>query len=189
MLLRSVAVAMLAVSLGACVQRDYLVADLSGNSRAAGGARYTANQSYITSVEVILLRVDPSFSAEERREILRAVSEWNHVFNGYVRFDTSVAAYYPPAPPDPTSPNAGTLMPRLNSWGIFPARGATPPGARVSSPLALIQPTPFGGGVIMIHLQHVGAPMLAAVMRHDLRIHDPEPQPGNVRHHDHRTVA
>ena len=168
MLLRSVAVAMLALSLGACVQRDYLEADPSGGGRPAGSARYTANLSYVTSVEVIPLRIDPSFSADERREIMRAVAEWNHVFNGYARFDTSIAAYYPAPQPDPTSPNAGFLVPRLNSWGIFPARGATPLNVRVTRPMALIQATPHGGGVIMIHLNNAGAPALAAVMRHEL---------------------
>jgi hypothetical protein len=82
-LLRSIAAATLMLSLGACVQRDYLVANPSADGIAPAETRYTANISYVASVEVIALRIDPVFATGERQEILRAIAEWNHALNGY----------------------------------------------------------------------------------------------------------
>jgi hypothetical protein len=48
-LLRALAAATFVLSLGACVQRDYLVADPAVNGMLTGEARYTDNVSYITS--------------------------------------------------------------------------------------------------------------------------------------------
>ena len=63
MLLRSLAALLLALSLGACVQRDHLVANPTGDGRPARAARYThtVNVSGIPSTEVIPLRIDPAF--------------------------------------------------------------------------------------------------------------------------------
>jgi hypothetical protein len=147
-LLRVLAAATLILSLGASVQRDYLVADPAGNGAAAGEAHYTANLSYMTSystgVKIIPLRLDPAFPADERREILRAVGEWNHVLNGYVRFEAGIKVLHTEGQRTDPAP------PRANVWSILPARGAVPIGGRVARPMALLQPTPHGGGVVMI---------------------------------------
>ena len=87
MLLRSIAAATFILSLGGCMQRDYLVANPSDGGGPASETRYTSNLSYVASVEVIPVRIDPAFVPDERQEILRSVAEWNHVLNGYIRFD------------------------------------------------------------------------------------------------------
>ena len=136
MLLRALAAATFVLSLGACVQRDYLVANPAENGMPAGEARYTDNVSYITSyspnVEVIPLRLDPAFPADERREILRAVGEWNHVLNGYVRFELAIRVFHAEGQRSDPAP------PRANVWSILPARGAAPIGGRVARPMALV---------------------------------------------------
>lgn len=163
-----------AVLLGACVQRDYLVADTAAEGPPTGEARYTANVSYITSVEVIPLRIDPAFPPEERQEILRAIAEWNHVLNGYVRLSASVVVFRS----DSELPRKDIVPPRSNSWSILPMRGAAPIGRRVVRPMAVTQPLPSGGGVIMIHRELAGLGNLAAAMRHEIGhalglLHDP----------------
>jgi hypothetical protein len=179
LLLRTIAAATLVLSLGACVQCDYLVAGPTSDAAPAAESRYIANTSYITSVEIIPLRIDPAFPANERREILRAVEEWNHVLNGYVRFDTSIMVFRRESQDaDTASSRTDSSPPRVNVWAILPVRGATPIGLRVARPMALMQPTPHGGGVVMIDRDHAGAVALAAAVRHELGhvlglLHDP----------------
>ena len=166
MLLRALVAATFVLSLGACVQRDYLVADPAENGVPAGEARYTDNVSYITShstnVEVIPLRLDPAFPADERREILRAVGEWNHVLNGYVRFELAIRVFHAEGQRSDPAP------PRANVWNILPARGAMPIGGRITRPMALMQPLPNGGGVVMIFHNETAVAAFATAVRHEL---------------------
>ena len=165
MLLRALVAATFVLSLGACVQRDYLVADPADNGVPAGKARYTDNLSYVTryspNVEVIALRLDPAFPVDERREILRAVGEWNHVLNGYVRFEATIRVFHAEGQRSDPAP------PRANVWSILPARGAMPIGGRVIRPMAVLQPLPNGGGVVMIYRETAVAAIATAV-RHEL---------------------
>lgn len=176
MLLRVLAAATFVLSLGACVQRDYLVADPADTGVPAGEARYTDNISYVTrystDVEIIPLRLDPAFPADERREILRAIGEWNHVLNGYVRFQPTIRAFHAEGQRGDPAP------PRANVWSILPARGAMPIGGHVIRPLAVLQPMPHGGGVVMI-FRETAVAALATAVRHELGhvlglSHDPE---------------
>ena len=166
MLLRAFAAATFVLSLGACVQRDYLVANPAENGMPVGEARYTDNVSYITSyspnVDVIALRLDPAFPADERREILRAVGEWNHVLNGYVRFELAIRVFHAEGQRSDPAP------PRASVWSILPARGAAPIGGRVARPMALLQPLPNGGGVVMIFRGETAVAVLATAVRHEL---------------------
>jgi hypothetical protein len=165
MLLRVLAATTLVLSLGACVQRDYLVADPAENGGPAGEARYTDNVSYVTTystnVEIIPLRLDPAFPADERREILRAVGEWNHVLNGYVRFESVIKVFHAEGQRSDPAP------PRANVWSILPARGAVPIGGRVARAMALLQPMPHGGGVVMI-FRETAIMAIATAVRHEL---------------------
>ena len=128
--------------------------------------RYTDNVSYITSystnVEVIPLRLDPAFPADERREILRAVGEWNHVLNGYVRFELAIRVFHAEGQRSDPAP------PRANVWNILPARGAMPIGGRIARPMALMQPLPNGGGVVMIFHNETAVAAFATAVRHEL---------------------
>ena len=165
MLLRVLAAATFVLSLGACVQRDYLVADPADSGGPAGEARYTDNVSFVTrystNVEIIPLRLDPAFPADERREILRAVGEWNHVLNGYVRFQPAIRAFHAEERHGEPAPR------RVNVWSIIPARGGVPIGGRVIRPMAVLQPMPQGGGVVMI-FRETAVAAIATAVRHEL---------------------
>jgi hypothetical protein len=178
-LLRSIAATTLILSLGGCVQRDYLVANPADGVGPASEMRYTSNLSYVANVEVIPLRIDPAFVPDERQEILRSVTEWNHALNGHVRFDPVFMVFQA----GPAAVNAGlapvdAVPPRSNAWSILPARGATPFGRRIVLPMALTQPAPHGGGIVMVYREQTGTSALAAAMRHELGhvlglLHDP----------------
>ena len=189
MLLRSIAAATLIVSLAGCVQRDYLVANPSDGGGPASEMRYTSNLSYVANVEVIRLRIDPAFAPDERQEILRSVAEWNHALNGYIRFDPVFMVFQPGS----AAASAGlaavdaAVPPRSNAWSILPARGATPLGRRIVLPMALTQPAPHGGGIVMVYREQTGASALAAAIRHELGhvlglLHDPASRLMSPRH-------
>jgi hypothetical protein len=68
--------------------------------------------------------------------------------------------------------------PRSNAWSVMPLRGATPLGRHVSMPMALTQPAPHGGGVVMVYPELTGVTELATAIRHELGhvlglMHDP----------------
>ncbi len=178
MLLRSIAAATLILSLAGCVQRDYLVANPSDGGGPARETRYTSNLSYVASVEVIPLRIDPAFVPDERREILRSVAEWNHALNGHIRFDPVFMVFQSAAATNAGLAPVDAAPPRSNAWSILPARGATPLGRRIVLPMALTQPAPHGGGIVMVYREQTGTPALAAAIRHELGhvlglLHDP----------------
>lgn len=54
---------------------------------------YTQHNSNPAQTEIIPLRLDRMFTDRERADILRAAAEWNHVLNGYVRFDVEAVPW------------------------------------------------------------------------------------------------
>lgn len=159
---------MLLLLLAACDQREYLVADASGHRRAIVGSRYTDNVSYVATIEVMPLYIDPAFKPDEQREILQAVTDWNQVLNGYVRFDTSIRIHRLDGWRDAAGARLDGASPRTNVWAIVPAKGDLPYGERGMIPVGLTISRPNGGGVLMTfpHLANVST--LANIVRHEL---------------------
>src|SRR5258708_21372613 len=86
------------LTLGGCLGPDYLVtsigpsaAEESANLRE-GEPHYTSHRPAAAKPEIIRIAIDDQFGLYERAKILRAVNEWNHVLNGFVRFDIDPAA-------------------------------------------------------------------------------------------------
>ena len=84
---------------------------------------------------------------------------------------------------------AAAVPPRSNAWSILPARGATPLGRRIVLPMALTQPAPHGGGIVMVEAASdaLEKPALAAAIRHELghvlgMLHDPASRMMSPRH-------
>lgn len=168
MLQRSLFSAILTLLLAACVQREYLIADATGHRRAIVGARYTNNVSYITSIQVIPLYIDPAYAPDERREILRAVADWNHVLNGYVRFEASTRIFHIDQGRHTEGVRLDSTPPRTNVWVIIPAKGGAPFGERGMTAAGLTLPRPNGGGVLMTSPFLANVSTLAGVVRHEL---------------------
>jgi len=101
----------------------------------------------------VRIDIDERFDAYNRAKILRAVNEWNHVLNGFVRFDIDPAADH------------GQV------WVIVPERGGRPPPVRgmiVGHALAATQPVAPIGGIVIVYVDRVRGYDLASVMRHEL---------------------
>jgi hypothetical protein len=153
--------------LGGCLGPDYLVAHAPNDPSAIeettslrqGELHYTSRRAAAVEPEIVRLAVDERFDAYERAQILRAVNEWNHVLNGFVRLDVGPAMDGRPA--------AG----QLQSWMIVPARGGRPPSTRgvaFGHALAVTQPVRPIGGMVIVYVDRLGGRDLVGVMRHEL---------------------
>ena len=73
---------------------------------------YTQHASSHPQAQIVLVRIDRSFSDGERADILRTAEEWNYVLNGYIRFEVEAAAAggAPGSQPTPSSPGLWLVM-------------------------------------------------------------------------------
>ena len=147
--------------LGGCVSSDHLVASKPVDpstieeitSLRESAPDYTTHRAATAKPEIVRIAIDEQFDMYERAKILRAVNEWNHVLNGFVRLDTDPAADKEPV------------------WIIVPVRGGRPPpvsGMIVGHALAATQAVEPLGGVVIIYVDRVRGYDLASVMRHEL---------------------
>ena len=170
MLLRALAAPRFILSLGACVQRDYLVANPVENGMPAGEARYS-NNVYLTSratapnVEAVPCASIPPSTADERREILRTIGK--RAAGVLEQLHPTLSSRSGSSTPKDSA--AIPRRPRANVWSILPARGAAPIGGRVARPMALLQPLPNGGGVVMIFRGETALAVLATAVRRRTR--------------------
>jgi hypothetical protein len=144
--------------LGGCLDPDYLVTSI-GSFAAEEAANlhehephYTSHRAAAAEPEIVRLAIDDQFTLYERAKILRAVNEWNHVLNGFVRFDIDPAG-------------------QGQVWAIAAVRGGRPPpvdGVIVGHALAATQAVPPFGGAVIVYVDRVRGYDLASIMRHEL---------------------
>ncbi len=151
--------------LGGCVDPGNLVAGLSNDPPAVeetvslheSESHYTSRRPAATKPEIVQIDIDEQFGAYERAKILRAVNEWNHVLNGFVRLDIA------------TMMDGRPTADRSLAWRIVPARddGA---GRRIlfSNALALTYPLGRVGGMVIVYVDRLDKRDLVSVMRHEL---------------------
>ena len=145
--------------LGGCLGPDYLVTSIGpaapeeAASLREGESHYSSHRAAATKPEIVRIAIDDQFTLYERAKILRAVNEWNHVLNGFVKFDI-----------DPKADHG-------QFWAIVPMHGGRPPPVRgviFSHALAATQPAPPIGGIVTVYVDRVRGYDLAGVMRHEL---------------------
>lgn len=122
-----------------------------------GRPHYTSRPAAAVKSERVRIAIDERFEAYERAKILRAINEWNHVLNGFVRFDIS--------------PATGRAADSSQTWVIAPALGGRPPpvgGVAFGHALAVTQPVYPIGGIVTVYVDRVRGLDLASVMRHEL---------------------
>lgn len=154
--------------LAGCVGSDYLVASAptdpsvleEATSLREGEPHYTSRRAGAVQPELVRIAIDDKFTMYERAKILRAVNEWNHVLNGFVRFDIG-----------PAMDGSQSATGQLQSWLIVPTHGGRPPPAQgvvVGHALAVTQPLRPIGGMVIVYVDRLGGRDLAGVMRHEL---------------------
>jgi hypothetical protein len=168
---KSLALAALSALLGACyddarpttsaamaLTSTEEVASLRGS-----GPGYTRHDPLAQQAEIMAIRLAPGFEIGERAKILRAVNEWNHALNGMVRLEIV------PSPGDAMPMQAGTGSPFGRIWTIAPLRGSAPTrGQLTSHALAVTQPLPSGGGIVVVHVDRLGNRDVGGVLRHEI---------------------
>jgi hypothetical protein len=132
------------------------VASLRGS-----GPGYTRHDA-LAQAEVLPIRLGPGFEIGERAKILRAVNEWNHALNGLVRLEIV------PSPGDAVPMQAGTGTPFGRIWTIVAARGSAPSRGQLTQALAITQPLPAGGGIVLVHVDRLGDRDIGGVLRHEI---------------------
>jgi hypothetical protein len=146
-------------TLGGCLGPDYLVTSIDpavaeeAASLREGDPHYTSRRAASAPPEIVRLAIDDHFTLYERAKILRAVNEWNHVLNGYVKFDI-----------DPKADHG-------QFWAIVPMRGGRPPpvnGVIFGHALAATQSALPVGGLVTVYVDRVRGYDLTSVMRHEL---------------------
>lgn len=124
---------------------------------------YTRNSPSTQQGEVLAIRLGAGFEIGERAKILRAVDEWNHALNGMVRLEIV------PSPGDAVPMQAGTGSPFGRVWTVAPLRGSAPTrGQLTGHALAVTQPLPSGGGIVVVHVDRLGNRDIAGVLRHEI---------------------
>jgi hypothetical protein len=147
------------LTLGGCLGPDYLVTSIGPSTpEEAANLRerqphYTSHRSAAAKPEIVRIAIDEQFDIYERAKILRAVNEWNHVLNGFVKLDI-----------DPKADHG-------QFWVIVPMDGGRPPpvrGVSLGHALATTQQALPVGGLVTVYVDRVRGYDLTSVMRHEL---------------------
>jgi hypothetical protein len=147
--------------LGGCLGPDYLVARPPSDPLAIeetaslreGERHYTSHRAAAAKPEIVRIDIDERFDIYDRAKILRAVNEWNHVLNGFVRLDVALMIG-----------DGRRTADRSPSWKVVPA----PQGGLFSNALAVTYPLRGVGGMVIVYVDRLSGHDLAGVMRHEL---------------------
>lgn len=146
--------AMLAAAIAAALGATYAVVREDPVQKAAMGVRYTQHVSRAARADIIVLRLAGNFSELERAHIANAANQWNHVLNGYIRFEI-----------DPAAPTAAQGVPPA-TVSIVRSDGLAPPGPNAMA-IALTVALPRGA-VIVVFGPRLDRARLDRVMMHEL---------------------
>jgi hypothetical protein len=123
---------------------------------------YTKNAATPGKAEIIGLRVDQDFTAEDHQKILNAVVVWNYVLNSYIRFEVDRTPFGAPetAAHEATEKDSDWIISRDNA-----SRASS--GARTRE-LAETMNMPIGGGIVNVNPNNLKNLSLENVMLHEL---------------------
>lgn len=127
---------------------------------------YTNHPTAVGKLESVLVRIDGQFTDHQRADILQAVNDWNYVLNGFVRLEV---AQGPPEIGATATTNAKEEV--AKTWTIVSTRGDTAYDARayaLQETLAVTQPIPGSGGLVIVFADRLGTRDLSGIMRHEL---------------------
>jgi hypothetical protein len=127
---------------------------------------YTNRPAYAGRAEIITIRIDHQFDPPEHVKVLNAIEEWNHVLNGYVRFEVSAVPFGAAAPhPTPAAPAASRSS---KNWVIAHAAGRGQDRGSMGDVLAVTQRLPGGGGLMILYDDAIGRADLGNIVLHEL---------------------
>ena len=153
------------VVLGACADSSCLVS-ATADAQPCEGAQATAVRYAISPAEshsrrVVAVRIDRQFSAYERAKVLRAVNDWNHALNDYIRLEMSPEGF-------DTAAFTTTNRPRLDGWVVAKSDSShgllQAPGMRRTLALTFSN---HAGAFVLLAADRVGTKDLTTILKHE----------------------
>lgn len=139
-------------------------------TRTAGTA-YTTIAAQADKTDTIPVLLDSSFSTSDRARIVKALGEWNHVLNGFIRLEVSSRAFG-----SSSGPGTGTgaqppfefIDPR--AWFIGRVSGSARNTSRpqFGRGVAQQQTLANGGELMLVFTDRIGKADLGGVMLHEI---------------------
>ena len=124
---------------------------------------YTNRRAHTGRAEVITIRIDHQFEPSEQFKVLGAIEEWNHVLNGYIRFDVSSVSFGAVAPRPALAASTSS-----KNWVIAHAAGRGQDRGSTGEVVALTQRLPGGGGLMILFDDAIGRADLGDIVLHEL---------------------
>ena len=146
--------AAMATSLPLCAQEV--------ESAALANSLYTKNGTRAVQAEIIGLRVDQNFDADQHQKILNAVVVWNFVLNGYIRFEVDRTAF------GVAETDAHEATEKDSDWIIARDDAERPKLGAATKELATTLNMPAGGGMVIIDTHSLGQVSVENVTLHEL---------------------
>ena len=132
-----------------------------------GGTTYTAISApaavTAAKTDTIPVRLDASFSASDRAKIVKALDEWNHVLNGFVRLEVSAQAFG-----TGTQPPFGVIDQRTWFIGRVTGNARNTSRAQFTQGIAQQQTLANGGELMLVFTDRIGKADLGGVMLHEI---------------------
>jgi hypothetical protein len=129
---------------------------------ALSNSLYTKNFATTVKAEIIGLRIDQDFDADQHQKILNAVVVWNFVLNGYIRFEVDPVAFGVP------ETKAHEATEKDSDWIIARDDAARSKRKTRGDELAETATLPTGGGMVMVSTHLLKNLSLENVMLHEL---------------------
>ena len=131
-------------------------------SAALVDSLYTKHGTRAVQAEIIVLRLDQKFDADEHQKIRNAVVVWNHVLNGHVRFEVDPSDF------GDAETKAQAADNKLTDWAIVRTAGQRPKRGATSEELAVTERMPTGGGMMIVNADLLERFSLENVILHEL---------------------
>ncbi len=129
------------------------VAVAQGTAQPNEPRRYTHHPGSAGTPRIIAMAVEGQFTAAEQASVLRAIEEWNHALNGFIRLDVV-------AP--------GSVR---GIWSIRAEKGGTPqaPNPVAGQPLSSTTASFWSsGGETLVYVDRIGTRDLRGIVLHEL---------------------
>jgi hypothetical protein len=150
--------------LGACATSNEGCSGREHNDEAAScivaSGEYTRTPAPGAPGRVVPVQIDSAFTLYERAKILRAVNEWNHVLNGFVRLDIS------PESVDASAAVAAGRSARSDGWIVGKITSRHPMLANMKQALAVTIGT--RKAVVLVVADRLGSRDLGGIVMHEL---------------------
>jgi hypothetical protein len=123
---------------------------------------YTRHAAREVQAEIVVLRVDKDFNADQQQKIVNAAVAWNYVLNGYIRFEID------PVPFGAVETEAHEATEKDTDWivSVYDP-GRRKPGSRIEE-LGITMVMPTGGGIVDVNIRILNKFNLENVILHEL---------------------